>query len=293
VTKQHLVVVRAGDNSLHPHWLASDGDRTWDLVVSYFGDDPDIFKVDDVVRIDSKGPKWPALYELFSLYPNLTTDYDYIWLPDDDLMASKADINRLFDVCVAYGLEVGHPGLTWNSYCAHLITLRNDDTRLRYTNYVELMAPCLSAALLDRTRCYFNKTLSGWGLELAFAKFASNTRTTVAFIDEVTVRHTRPVGGPNYKYLRDKNISPWDEMRAFCRFLDIDERPIVETYSAVLANGRRIDRGRRDRLFDFRMLAGWLAALKETPHPRALARRMAGYTYKALRQIPDRVIEYG
>jgi hypothetical protein len=93
--------------------------------------------------------------------------------------------------------------------------------------------------------------------------------------------------------MRDKNISPWDEMRALCRFLDIDERPIVETYSAVLANGRRIDRGRRDRLFDFRMLAGWLAALKETPHPRALARRMAGYTYKALRQIPDRVIEYG
>jgi hypothetical protein len=50
MTKQHLVVVRAGDNSLHPHWLAGDGDRTWDLVVSYFGDDPDIFKVDDVVR---------------------------------------------------------------------------------------------------------------------------------------------------------------------------------------------------------------------------------------------------
>jgi hypothetical protein len=110
VTKQHLVVVRAGDNSLHPHWLAGDGDRTWDLVVSYFGDDPDIFKVDDGVRIDSKGPKWPALYELFSLYPNLATDYNYIWLPDDDLMASKADINRLFDICVAYGLEVGPSG---------------------------------------------------------------------------------------------------------------------------------------------------------------------------------------
>ena len=80
-------------------------------------------------------------------------------------------------------------------------------------------------------------------------------------------------------------------MRAFCRFLDMDERPIVETYSAVLANGRRIDRGRRDRLFDFRMLAGWLAALNETPHPRTLARSMAGYSYEALRQVPHRVIE--
>lgn len=113
MTKQHLVVVRAGDNSLHPHWLAGDGDRTWDLIVSYYGDDPDIFKVDDVVRIDSKGPKWPALYALFSLYPNLSKDYDYIWLPDDDLMATKADINRLFDICVAYSARFRGQALHW------------------------------------------------------------------------------------------------------------------------------------------------------------------------------------
>ena len=50
------------------------------LTYSRSGDDPDIFNVDDVARIDSKGPKWPALYELFSLYPNLATDYDYISL---------------------------------------------------------------------------------------------------------------------------------------------------------------------------------------------------------------------
>ena len=109
MTKQHLVVVRAGDNSLHPHWLAGDGDRTWDLVVSYFGDDPDIFKVDDVVRIDSKGPKWPALYELFSLYPILATDYDYIWLPDDDVMASKADIKGGYQPAFRYLRRLQRP----------------------------------------------------------------------------------------------------------------------------------------------------------------------------------------
>ena len=42
---REAVQPRAGDNSLHPHWLAGDGDHTWYLVVSYFGDDPDIFKV--------------------------------------------------------------------------------------------------------------------------------------------------------------------------------------------------------------------------------------------------------
>jgi hypothetical protein len=116
----------------------------------------------------------------------------------------------------------------------------------------------------------------------------------MALIDEVAVRHTRPVGGPNYKALPDKNISPWDELRGLCRKLGVDEQPIIETYGAVLTNGRYIERAHHESDFDFRMLACWLLALKETPaNQRALARRMAGYTYKALKQIPDRVIDYG
>lgn len=291
MTRRNLVVVRAGDKSLHPHWLSGEGGRNWDLVVSYFGDDPGLYKSDEVVRIDAKGPKWHGLHEVFAQHPEFVKNYDYILLPDDDLMASKADINRLFDICRAYGLEVGHPALTWNSYHGHLMTLRNTTTLLRYTNFVELMAPCLSAGMLDKTRCYFDKTLSGWGLQQAWAKLAGKMR--MAIIDEVTVFHTRPVGGPNYKVLREKGISPWDEMRALCRELDLDERPILETYAAVLGDNHRIDRAPRDRLFDFRMLGGWLAALKETPNQKMLARRMAGYVYKTIWQVPDRVIENG
>jgi hypothetical protein len=37
--------------------------------------------------------------------------------------------------------RLAHPTLTWNSYFAHLFTLRNAGTRLRYTNFVELMPP--------------------------------------------------------------------------------------------------------------------------------------------------------
>jgi hypothetical protein len=293
MSRRNLVVVRAGDSSLHPHWLAGDGGRNWDLAVSYFGDDPDLFKTDDVTRIDGKGPKWQGLHDVFSKRPEFLTNYDYILLPDDDLMASKDDLNRLFDICKTYGLEIGHPTLTWNSYYAHLVTLCNAGTRLRYTNFVEVMAPCLTKALLNKTLGYFAETLSGWGLEQAWAKYAGPMK--MALIDEVAVRHTRPVGGPNYKALRDKNISPWDELRGLCRTLGVDELPIIETYGAILANGRHIERARNERVFDFRMLAGWLLALKETlpVNRRALARRMAGYTYKALRQMPDRVIDYG
>ena len=53
--RRNLVVVRAGDSSLHPGWLAGPGERNFDLVVSYFGDDPAKFKAPDVARVDQKG----------------------------------------------------------------------------------------------------------------------------------------------------------------------------------------------------------------------------------------------
>ncbi len=53
--RKYLVIVRAGDKSLHPAWLAGEGDRTWDLVVNYFGADPEIYREPGVIRIDSKG----------------------------------------------------------------------------------------------------------------------------------------------------------------------------------------------------------------------------------------------
>ena len=55
--RKNLVIVRAGDSSLHEEWLQGEGERNWDLIVNYFGDDPQRYRKDDVQRIDSKGPK--------------------------------------------------------------------------------------------------------------------------------------------------------------------------------------------------------------------------------------------
>jgi hypothetical protein len=214
--RRNLVIVRAGNSSLHPEWLKGEAPRNWDLVINYFGDDPDKYREPDVVRIDSKGPKWPALHDLIQAHSEFMTNYDYIWLPDDDLLASKADINRLFELMQSYRLEVAQPALTWNSYYSHITTLRNNLTRIRYTNYVEVMAPCFGAAILRKALPLFNSNLSGWGLDYVWSRLADDPLNGIAIIDEVTVRHTRPVGGPNYKMLRETGVSPWDEMRKLC-----------------------------------------------------------------------------
>ncbi len=43
-----------------------------------------------------KGPKWPILNQVFSVYD--VSAYEYIWLPDDDLDISCEDINTMFMV---------------------------------------------------------------------------------------------------------------------------------------------------------------------------------------------------
>jgi hypothetical protein len=289
--RRNLVIVRAGDNSLHPGWLQGDAPRNWDIVVNYYGEDPSRYRQADVERIDSKGPKWPALQTLIEQTPRFTEEYDYIWLPDDDLETSKAQINLLFDIMRARGLQVAQPSLTWRSYFGHITTLQNHNFQLRYTNYVEVMAPCFSAAVLTQALPLFNQNLSGWGLDFVWPKFVQQPAREIAIIDSVAVRHTRPVGGPNYKALRERGVSPWDELRLFCRANNIDEEPIISTVGAVRRNGQRLDALEQPRRFTAALLLGYAPALLQTPEPKRMLRRMAGMAWKTINNIPDRVAE--
>src|SRR5690242_19395588 len=129
--RRDLVIVRAGDGSLHPEWLRHATDRSWDLLVSDVGDDPERFRDDDVVRFDSKGAKWPALHRLLTERADLLQRYDYIWLPDDDISCSARDIEGLFAAMRRHDLLLGQPSLSAKSYFSFSITLHNPMTRLR------------------------------------------------------------------------------------------------------------------------------------------------------------------
>ncbi len=289
--RKNLVIVRAGDNSLHPEWLKGGDERNWDVIVNYYGDSPTRFLDANVKRIDSKGPKWPALYELISANPGFLVDYSSIWLPDDDLLTSKAAINELFDIFEKYGLQVAQPALTWNSYFGHLTTLKTNRFHLRFTNFVEVMAPCFSSRMLRKALPLFNSNMSGWGLDFVWAKLVDRPDREIAIIDAVTVRHTRPVGGPNYKALREVGVSPWDELREFCKANGIDEEPIMLTHCAVGRNGAVIDTASQPRRFALKIISGYLPALMHTPDPRRMFRRIAGMAWKAVYNVPDRVSE--
>jgi hypothetical protein len=183
--------------------------------------------------------------------------------------------------------------LTWDSHYSHITTLRNNMTKIRFTNYVEVMAPCFSSAILQKASPLFNSNLSGWGLDYLWTGLAENPQDGIAIIDEVTVRHTRPVGGPNYQRLRETGVSPWDEMRALCRANGLSEAPVLVPHQVIRWDDAVIVEERNHYRFVLDFVLGYSPALAHTPDRRRMLRRMAGAVWKGVFNLPDRVVERG
>lgn len=179
------------------------------MIVSYYGDDPERFRDQGQRRIDGKGAKWPALHRLAQDHKDELEAYDYIWFPDDDLVADASTVNRLFEVCREFSLDLCQPSLTLDSIAGHIITLSNKSFRLRTTNFVEIMAPCFSRDFFKRCAPSFGANVSGWGLDYLWPTWAAADK--VAVIDEIAVRHTRARGGL-YSVIKAEGKTPEQEL---------------------------------------------------------------------------------
>lgn len=226
---RNLIIVRAGDQSLHTGWLANPNERAWDVIVNYYGDNPDLYHDQGQIRIDSKGPKWPALHQLVNDHWERIQTYDYVWFPDDDLVSDAASVNKFFALCAEFALDLAQPSLTLDSIIGHPITVTNHAFLLRYTTFVEIMAPCFSQRFLQRCRSSFNTNISGWGLDFLWPSWAESL-DKVAIVDAVAVRHTRSRGAL-YGLFKEQGITPEQELAQLV--LKEKLRPIQMTVGAV------------------------------------------------------------
>lgn len=197
--RPYLVVVRAGERSLHTRWLRNIApeDRNWDLCVSWYGAEA-AFPPDDGFEHHVFQPvvrKFPALYALLHENSPLWA-YDYIALPDDDLMLTWRDWNQMFAVCRAYGLDLAQPALSPEGHVTHDITARDRRHTLRFTSFVEVMTPVFSRAALRLCAPTFKNAVAGFGLDNVWPKLlgGSGARDRIAIIDSINAVHTRPVG---------------------------------------------------------------------------------------------------
>ena len=83
--KKNLIILRAGDNSLHPSWF-SVKKRNWDLVLSYYGENENPFPGCYDIFHGFRGSKWQGIHDFVSKNEDMLKKYEQIWLPDDDIM---------------------------------------------------------------------------------------------------------------------------------------------------------------------------------------------------------------
>src|SRR4051812_29812236 len=188
-----LVLVRVGGRSVHERWVAGGKPAEWDLHLLPFepiaAHDGSEAVVHDVVP----GPKWSGIRTLLNEWHGWR-DYDYIWLPDDDIDADAETISRMFQVAREVGLDLFAPALHESSYYAHFDTMRNPSFYGRWTGFVEIMIPGFSRTALDKLLPTLDLTETGWGwgLDSVWPKLLDYRN--VGIIDGTPVVHTRPVG---------------------------------------------------------------------------------------------------
>jgi Protein of unknown function (DUF707) len=247
-----LVVVRAGDCSLHVEWLegARQFGRNWDLHISYYGESLSPFpdRPPDVTLSREEGLKAQGTVACLDKLGSRLDKYAWIWLPDDDIAADCITLNRFFEIVMANGFDLSQPALTHNSHIAHDITRQRPHFRWRYTSFVEIMCPCFSQRALKLCRPYLNATQSSWGIDLLFPKALGYPRRGIAIVDETPVRHTRPpMGGDNIPLARKLGVDPVQETLRLLEqhgFPPMDDWPyyrLLHEYAAVDSSGKLVE----------------------------------------------------
>ncbi len=207
--KPFLALFRAGPSSLHPHAVQRLAEQNFDYALSWFGDTPPQHAEGAVFVHHVKGAKWPGLEQTLLAHWDQIQAYSHVWLPDDDLLCVPEQVSRMFSICSDLHLDLAQPALTPDSYFTHVSTLQHAAFQLRFTNFVEIMAPVLSADLLARVFHTLKNQISGFGLDAVWPRFSRMGK--VAIIDDTPVKHTRPVGGPNYKFNKAAGLAPAHE----------------------------------------------------------------------------------
>jgi len=124
-------------------------------------------------------------------------------------MGGVSVINEFFHIARTFKLNLSQPALH-DLNVEHKILIQRPSMLLRYTNFVEIMAPLLSIqALLHLMPTLDNNEIkSAWGLDFVWPYLLNNQN--VAVIDKTPMTHTRPVTAfnPDSNFYRKFNIDP-------------------------------------------------------------------------------------
>jgi len=189
---KNLIIVRAGQKSLHPAWR-NGAEPTFDILVAAYDAAAMANDTESVRHELFPGAKVAGWNSILRDRPELLERYERIAFVDDDIAADAATFNRCFEVGERYGLHIWQPALSPDSYITYAASLQNPQFELRFCNYVEMMCPFFQAAALKRVAPLFSLGFES-GIDLIWCSIANEDGGACAVVDECVVKHTRPVG---------------------------------------------------------------------------------------------------
>lgn len=192
-----LVLCRVGADHRIGGWAAvPPAARSWELALSPYEPAPGLDRLAPDLTLPAPGGKWEALHDILRARPDLWRGRRLIWLPDDDLEADPQVLERFFAIARARDLHLCQPALTPDSAFSHFVTVRHLFTSLRYTNFVELMAPLMTPQVLEAALPMMAGRAGAKGMDFAWTGLVPPPRAQrIAVIDAAAMAHRRPLGG--------------------------------------------------------------------------------------------------
>lgn len=205
---KYCVIAAVGQLSLHRKW--TDESSEFDLHLIIYDNSFDIFKNDTPFVIQMKGFKFRLIHNYLAMNIHLIDQYKYFYMPDDDILIDSFNIHKLFAYMEKYKLAIAQPALS-DSYFTWCHTIRRPETKIHFTNFVEMMQPCFSRHALKKVQFTFIENQSGWGMDFHWGVLVDYRKMNMAIIDDVVSVHTRPVQS-NFKkdlntYITKYNLS--------------------------------------------------------------------------------------
>jgi hypothetical protein len=214
--KNNLLIIPSGPSALFQTW-GSYSQYNFDLaVINWSGET--LTNLEDAAYVENtKGQKWKIVGEFAN--KNDLSNYEYIWVMDDDCLTTFDNIEATFNFCKENNLDLAQPALTSDSYRTHPQTFLIHGAKMHITTSVEIMAPIFSRSAWPDCSAHFTKMPLGvgYGLEGYWSEILQSASGTtkfggrVAVIDTYPVKHTKPVTGPA-DYAR-MGIDPGDDGR--------------------------------------------------------------------------------
>jgi hypothetical protein len=208
-SREFLVFVRAGADSLHRDWLAQDPDRNWDCVVSWWGREPPANG--EELQVSGGSLKLDSFVDFYRSHRALVAGYRHVLIADDDIRFAPGAISRLFDICAQRHLPLAQPALRWGTWVNQPVTMRNPFTEVREVSFVEIMVPVFDQPTLQALIDTFLMTRSGVGVDVVWS-YRLQARHAIFVVDSVCVDHTKPVdmlNGELYRRMRAVGVDPW------------------------------------------------------------------------------------